>query len=158
MVWLTSGPPPSHLRSSRSFDKNRRFGFCFVQFLEFFLCNFSKSQKQQKIGNWHCGILLIGQFQKMYKNATKCNKTQSKWCNNKHGASKIIDTFETHQGTQNRHHSRRLPSSSTTHHRWFWMPLTFPNITAPANCLLVSSCTSRFSSPSISGSLPSYRR
>jgi hypothetical protein len=27
----------------------------------------------------------------------KCNKTQSKWCINKHGASKIIDTFETYQ-------------------------------------------------------------
>jgi hypothetical protein len=26
----------------------------------------------------------------------KCNKTQSKWCINKHGASKIIDTFETY--------------------------------------------------------------
>jgi hypothetical protein len=24
------------------------------------------------------------------------NKTQSKWCINKHGASKIIDTFETY--------------------------------------------------------------
>jgi hypothetical protein len=24
----------------------------------------------------------------MHKNATKCNKTQSKWCINKHGASK----------------------------------------------------------------------
>jgi hypothetical protein len=34
----------------------------------------------------------------MHKNATKCNKTQSKWCINKHGASKIIDTFETYQG------------------------------------------------------------
>jgi hypothetical protein len=34
----------------------------------------------------------------MYKNATKCNKTLSKWCKNKHGASKIIDTFETYQG------------------------------------------------------------
>jgi hypothetical protein len=33
----------------------------------------------------------------MHKNATKCNKTQSKWCVNKHGASKIIDTFETYQ-------------------------------------------------------------
>jgi hypothetical protein len=32
----------------------------------------------------------------MHKNATKCNKTQSKWCVNKHGASKIIDTFETY--------------------------------------------------------------
>jgi hypothetical protein len=26
----------------------------------------------------------------------KCNKTQSKWCTNKQGASKIIDTFETY--------------------------------------------------------------
>jgi hypothetical protein len=32
----------------------------------------------------------------MHKNATKYNKTQSKWCINKHGASKIIDTFETY--------------------------------------------------------------
>jgi hypothetical protein len=35
----------------------------------------------------------------MHKNATKCNKTQSKWCINKHGASKIIDTFETYLGS-----------------------------------------------------------
>jgi hypothetical protein len=27
----------------------------------------------------------------------KCNKTQSKWCINKLGALKIIDTFETYQ-------------------------------------------------------------
>jgi hypothetical protein len=32
----------------------------------------------------------------MHKNATKCNRTLSKWCKNKHGASKIIDTFETY--------------------------------------------------------------
>jgi hypothetical protein len=32
----------------------------------------------------------------MHKNATKCNKTLIEWCNNKHGASKIIDTFETY--------------------------------------------------------------
>jgi hypothetical protein len=29
----------------------------------------------------------------------KYNKTQGKWCKNKHGASKIIDTFETYQKT-----------------------------------------------------------
>jgi hypothetical protein len=40
----------------------------------------------------------------MHKNAMKYNKTQSKWCINKHGASKIIDTFETYQ-----------PS------RWWWV-------------------------------------
>jgi hypothetical protein len=33
----------------------------------------------------------------MHKNAMKCNKTQSKWCKNKHGAYKIIDMFETYQ-------------------------------------------------------------
>jgi hypothetical protein len=33
----------------------------------------------------------------MHKSATKCNKTIDKWCKNKHGASKIIDTFETYQ-------------------------------------------------------------
>jgi hypothetical protein len=33
----------------------------------------------------------------MHKSATKCNETISKWCKNKHGASKIIDTFETYQ-------------------------------------------------------------
>jgi hypothetical protein len=32
----------------------------------------------------------------MHKNATKCNETLSKWCKNKHGASKIVDTLETY--------------------------------------------------------------
>jgi hypothetical protein len=37
----------------------------------------------------------------MHKNATKCNKTLRKWCKNKHGASKIIDTFEMyHQASE----------------------------------------------------------
>jgi hypothetical protein len=35
----------------------------------------------------------------MHKNATKYNKTQSKWCINRHGASKIIDSFETYQSS-----------------------------------------------------------
>jgi hypothetical protein len=35
----------------------------------------------------------------MHKNATKCNETLSKWCKNKHGASKIMDTLETCQAT-----------------------------------------------------------
>jgi hypothetical protein len=79
-------------------------GFGFVQFREYFLCNFSETQKLQKIGNWHCGILSIGYFRKSHKNATKCNETQGKWCKNKHGASKIIDTFETYH----------------SHRRYFW--------------------------------------
>jgi hypothetical protein len=33
----------------------------------------------------------------MHKKIMKCNKTLSKWCKNKHGASKIIDMFETYQ-------------------------------------------------------------
>jgi hypothetical protein len=35
----------------------------------------------------------------MHKNATKCNKQQSKWCINKHGASKLIDMFEMYQSS-----------------------------------------------------------
>jgi hypothetical protein len=35
----------------------------------------------------------------MHKSATKCNETIYKWCKNKHGASKIIDTFETYHVT-----------------------------------------------------------
>jgi hypothetical protein len=33
----------------------------------------------------------------MHKSVMKCNKTLSKWCKNKHEASKITDTFETYQ-------------------------------------------------------------
>jgi hypothetical protein len=40
--------------------KNKTSGTCFVQFLKYFLCSFSETQKQQKTGNWHCGILSIG--------------------------------------------------------------------------------------------------
>jgi hypothetical protein len=32
----------------------------------------------------------------MHKSATKCNETLRKCCKNKHGASKIMDTFETY--------------------------------------------------------------
>jgi hypothetical protein len=32
----------------------------------------------------------------MHKNATKWNETLSKWCKNKYGALKIIDTLETY--------------------------------------------------------------
>jgi hypothetical protein len=35
----------------------------------------------------------------MHKNAMKCNETLSKWCKNKHGASKIMDTLETYHTT-----------------------------------------------------------
>jgi hypothetical protein len=32
----------------------------------------------------------------LLQSATKCNETVGKWSKNKHGASKIIDTFETY--------------------------------------------------------------
>jgi hypothetical protein len=50
---LSFGPRPSS-------GKNRSFNFYFVQFREYFLCSFSTTQKQQKTGNYHCGILSIG--------------------------------------------------------------------------------------------------
>jgi hypothetical protein len=43
----------------------------------------------------------------MHKSATKCNETLSKWCKNKHGASKIMDTLETYQGYQYALHQHR---------------------------------------------------
>jgi hypothetical protein len=60
MVRLAPGSPLSLLWTPSRVGKNRNFGFCFIQFREYFPCSFSKTQKQQKIGNWHCGILLIG--------------------------------------------------------------------------------------------------
>jgi hypothetical protein len=43
----------------------------------------------------------------MHKSATKCNETLGKWCKNKHGASKIIDTLETYLRTTTRRHTRQ---------------------------------------------------
>jgi hypothetical protein len=61
---LLCGQPLAPLRLSfglrSSFGKNRSSGTCFIQFREYFLCSFSEKQKQQKTGNWHCGILLVG--------------------------------------------------------------------------------------------------
>jgi hypothetical protein len=63
-VRAASGPPPAPLRLSfglrEASGKNRSSGTCFVQFREYFLCSFSETQKQQKTGNWHCGISSIG--------------------------------------------------------------------------------------------------
>jgi hypothetical protein len=73
-VWLAPGLSPALLWTPSSCQIIRDFGFCFVQFREYFQCNFSETQKQQKTGNWHYGISLIGLFQKMHKNATKCKQ------------------------------------------------------------------------------------
>jgi hypothetical protein len=50
-VWLAPGPSPILFWTPSSCQVIRDFGFCFVQFREYFLCNFSETQKQQKIGN-----------------------------------------------------------------------------------------------------------
>jgi hypothetical protein len=59
-VWLAPGLLPALLWTPYPCQVIRDFSFCFVQFREYFLCNFSETQKQHKIGNWHYGILLIG--------------------------------------------------------------------------------------------------
>jgi hypothetical protein len=54
----------------------------------------------------------------MHKSATKCNETIGKWCKNKHGASKIIDTFETYQLShegQAENHLYLFPYDLNTH-------------------------------------------
>jgi hypothetical protein len=60
MVRLPLGPSPSLLWTPSSCQVTRNFGFCFVQFQEYFLCNFFETQKTAENRNWHCGILLIG--------------------------------------------------------------------------------------------------
>jgi hypothetical protein len=73
-VWLAPGPSPALLWTPSSCQVIMDFSFCFIQFREYFMCNFSETQKQQETGNWHCGILLISYFRKMHKNATKCKQ------------------------------------------------------------------------------------
>jgi hypothetical protein len=51
MVLLPLGPSLSLLWTLSSCQVNRNFGFRFVQFREYFLCNFSETQKHQKTGN-----------------------------------------------------------------------------------------------------------
>jgi hypothetical protein len=46
----------------------------------------------------------------MHKNAMKCNETLSKWCKNKHGASKIMDTLETYYHLKNYYFCYHLPT------------------------------------------------
>jgi hypothetical protein len=61
---LLCGQPLAPLRLSfglrSSSGKNKTSGTYFIQFREYFLCSISETQKQQKTGNWHCGILLVG--------------------------------------------------------------------------------------------------
>jgi hypothetical protein len=55
MVWPAPGSPLALLRTSSRVGKNRRFGLCFVQFWEYFLCNFlkHKNNRKQELALWH---------------------------------------------------------------------------------------------------------
>jgi hypothetical protein len=50
VVWPPPGPPSSLLWTPSHVGENRNFGLRFVQLQEYFLCNFSETQKQQKTG------------------------------------------------------------------------------------------------------------
>jgi hypothetical protein len=56
----------------------------------------------------------------MHKSDTKCNETIGKWCKNKHGASKIIDTLETY------HNSSRVSEATDV-----GIPFGYPWISIP---------------------------
>jgi hypothetical protein len=56
----------------------------------------------------------------MHKNATKCNETLRKWCKNKHGASKIIDTFDTYQRAGGKGRTWRRWGGSAAMGYGFW--------------------------------------
>jgi hypothetical protein len=45
IVWPPPGPPSDSSLDSVSCQGNRNFRLCFVQFREYFLCNFSETQK-----------------------------------------------------------------------------------------------------------------
>jgi hypothetical protein len=51
MVCLPPGPLPSPLWTPSHAGENTTFGLCFVQFREYFMCNYSETQKQQKTAN-----------------------------------------------------------------------------------------------------------
>jgi hypothetical protein len=63
----------------------------------------------------------------MHKSATKCNETIGKWCKNKHGASKIIDTLKTyHRASKATQHAGQEESTSVG---------TAPPVQPQAECL-----------------------
>jgi hypothetical protein len=61
MVWLAPGSPPSLLWTPSRVWKNRNFGFCFVQFREYFLCSFlnTKTAENRKLALWHFNNRLV---------------------------------------------------------------------------------------------------
>ena len=74
VVWGAHGPPPTLLWTSCRVRENRDLSFCFVQFQEYFLCNYSETKKAEnrQLALWHLVNRLIP------KNAIKCYKVQVK--------------------------------------------------------------------------------
>jgi histone deacetylase 1/2 len=73
----------------------------------------------------------------MHKNATKCNETLSKWCKNKHGASKIIDTLETY------HKHRHIVETGLTLLAHAHVPFRFWSDAFSTACFLINRLPSR---------------
>jgi hypothetical protein len=63
----------------------------------------------------------------MHKSATKCNETICKWCKNKHGASKIIDTLETYHSSPRTINLGFLTEEKTLLLYSSYLPLRVPN-------------------------------
>ena len=61
LVRAAHGPPSSLLRTPCMCQKNRDFGFCFVQFREYFQNNFSetKNSRKQELTLWHLVNMLV---------------------------------------------------------------------------------------------------
>jgi hypothetical protein len=64
MVWLALGSPPSLLWTPSRVGKNSKFGFCFVQFQEYYMCSFSETQKtaeNRELALWHLINMLVSE-------------------------------------------------------------------------------------------------
>ena len=64
----------------------------FLAFLE------PKTTENGQLALWHLVNRLVPE--KTYKNTSKCRQSKAKWILNKHGTSKIIDTFSTYQAAR----------------------------------------------------------
>jgi hypothetical protein len=77
----------------------------------------------------------------MHKSATKCNEILGKWCKNKHGASKIMDTLETYhtatrpQRRPGAYRRRALELDGGLHNSLVAAPPPYvASLPAPLNC------------------------
>jgi hypothetical protein len=85
----------------------------------------------------------------MHKSATKCNETIGKWCKNKHGASKIIDTLETYHLPPGRSQFPLSLESSTSRPRAAPPPALLPQPPAPPSLSAPSGFTRAAGQPPV---------